>query len=247
MATKLTPEVLSAYGQARLLVEQRLAHVRTCYLAEVVGVSQAGTVAGVGTVDVQPMVSLLDSSSNVIPHDTIRGIPYMRLQGGSNGVILDPSKGDIGLVVVCDRDISSVRSNLDVSAPGSLRKHDMSDSVYVATVLAATPPSQYVCFAPDHIAVVSPTRIVLQAPDVEIDAGNSFAVNSPQSTFSDAVTINGLLTWLGGMAGSATAGVAATIKGIVDLIGQFSVNGKRVDDTHVHTSEQPGSPTSTPL
>ncbi|MGF6633518.1 oxidoreductase [Paraburkholderia sp. MM6662-R1] len=247
MSTKLTPEVFAAYGQARLLVAQALAHVRTCYLAKVVSASQAGDVAGIGTVDVQPCVSQLDSLGNVIPHDTIRGIKYMRMQGGANAMILDPAEGDIGLVAVCDRDSSSVIANNDVAAPGSLRKHDMSDSFYVATVVAASAPSQYVCYADDGIDIVSPKRIRFIAPEVVIDASRAFNVTSPQSTFSAAVTIRGLLTWLGGMAGSAAEGLAATITGAVDFIGEVFANGKRIDDTHRHTSEPPGTPTSPPL
>lgn len=37
--------------------------------------------------------------------------------------------------MVCDRDGSSVLANAGVAAPGSLRKHDMSDSAYTSTVL----------------------------------------------------------------------------------------------------------------
>ena len=33
----------------------------------------------------------------------IHNVPYMRIQGGANGIILDPAIGDIGIATVCDR------------------------------------------------------------------------------------------------------------------------------------------------
>lgn len=127
------------YERQRTVLEQLLARVRTAYLGKVVAARQNGAIKGAGTVDVQPLAGQLDGAGNVIAHGVICGIPYLRLAGGANAVILDPQQGDIGLVAVCDRDHSSVIANADASAPGSLRRHDLSDSVYVSTVLGTTP------------------------------------------------------------------------------------------------------------
>ena len=66
-------------------------------------------------------------------------------------------------------------------------------------------------------------------------------VVAPLATFSQAVTITGLLTFVGGMVGSAASGAAAVFNGILNVIGQITANGKRVDDTHTHNNVQPGS------
>ncbi|WP_429484583.1 oxidoreductase [Paraburkholderia youngii] len=219
-----------------------MAHVRTCYLAKVVAASQAGDVAGIGTVDVQPCVSQLDSLGNVIPHDTIQGIKYMRMQGGANAMILDPAEGDIGLVAVCDRDSSSVISNGDVSAPGSLRKHDMSDSFYVATVVAANAPSQYVCFSQEGIDIVSPTRIRFMAPTIVMQADDQIGLQAGTSvdTAAPEIGLDGAMTQ-----GDGGFGGGAHIKSTLTADEDVVASGKSLA-THDHTSGQPGTPTSPP-
>jgi hypothetical protein len=54
------------------------------------------------------------------------------------------------------------------------------------------------------------------------------------------VTITGLLTFVGGMVGSAVSGAAATLNGVINFVGQMFSNGKRIDDTHTHSGVQPG-------
>ncbi|MNL69244.1 hypothetical protein D3C87_1940730 [compost metagenome] len=76
---------------------------------------------------------------------------------------------------------------------------------------------------------------------VRIVAPGGFDVVAPLSTFSAAVTITGLLTFVGGMVGSAVSGAAAVFNGVLNVIGQITANGKRVDDTHTHNGVQPGS------
>jgi phage baseplate assembly protein gpV len=87
---------------------------------------------------------------------------------------------------------------------------------------------------------VSPTKITLTAPLIEANASTNFTVNSPQSRFSGAVIIQGLLSWLAGMTGSVTSGVASAIYGAVQFFGSVSANGKRIDDTHKHGGVQSG-------
>jgi phage gp45-like len=67
---------------------------------------------------------------------------------------------------------------------------------------------------------------------VKIVAPGGFDVVAPLSTFSAVVTITGLLTFVGGMVGSAASGAAAAFNGVIQYLGQVFANGKRVDDTH---------------
>ena len=76
------------------------------------------------------------------------------------------------------------------------------------------------------------------------NAATSLTVNSPQSRFSGAVVIQGLLSWLAGMTGSTVSGVAALITGTIQFIGTLTANGKRIDDTHTHGGVQSGSDNS---
>lgn len=128
------------YNSMRFIIDQALARISTARLVQVKAVD-----VGAKTVDVQPLVKQMDGEGNATDHGTISGIPYMALQFGKNGVIADPVVGDKGLMVVCDRDISSVKANKTFSQPGSWRQFDMADGIYFGGVLNEE-PEQWVKF-----------------------------------------------------------------------------------------------------
>ena len=125
-------------GEIGYIVESILSRLQTVTLVKVVAV-KGGGLSPVGMVDVQPLVSQIDGSGGVIPHGVIFNVPYMRLQGGSNAVIIDPQAGDIGMCGFCSRDISSVKANKSASAPQSKRRFDYSDGLYFGGFLNGTP------------------------------------------------------------------------------------------------------------
>ncbi|MDE2000650.1 MAG: oxidoreductase, partial [Burkholderiales bacterium] len=127
------------------LIQQMLGRVCTATLAQVKAVSNNGGVTPVGTVTIQPLVNQVDGSGNTVAHGLIYNVPYFRLQGGANAVILDPEIGDIGIAVFADHDISSVKSTKAAANPGSGRRFDMSDALYLGGFLGGA-PSQYVQF-----------------------------------------------------------------------------------------------------
>lgn len=158
----------SEYNVQAFVVWSILARVRTILLAKVVAVSNDGSVAAPGTVDVQPLVNMLDGQNNATPHGTIFGLPYCRLQGGGNAVILDPKVGDIGLVGICDRDISAVKSSKQAANPGSARKFALPDGIYIAGLFGDT-PSQTVRFSEAGIEIKSAAEVKIVAPTVRVE------------------------------------------------------------------------------
>ncbi|WP_321945830.1 Gp138 family membrane-puncturing spike protein [Paraburkholderia sp. J10-1] len=240
--TSIRPWSLAGeYERQRTVVEQLLARVRTAYLARVVAARQNGAIEGAGTVDVQPLAGQLDGAGNVIAHGVIYGIPYLRLAGGANAVILDPQAGDIGLVAVCDRDHSSVIANAGAAAPGSLRRHDMSDSVYVTTVLGAT-PQQYVAFTPDGIDIVSPSQIRLAAPVIVLQAQNAIGLTAGTQITDSApgIELDGAITQ-----GEGPQGGAAKMAGPLTVQQDVTAAGTSVHGHDHHDSC--GGTTSAPL
>lgn len=151
------------FNVLRFLISQALGRMATATLVEVKAVN-----IGAQTVDMQILVNQVDGAGNATPHATIYGVPYVRLQGGANAVILDPVVGDIGLAVFASRDISSVKVNKAAANPGSRRVFDYADGLYVGGVLNGT-PTQYVKFTGAGIEVLSPTQITLTAPTIELD------------------------------------------------------------------------------
>lgn len=162
----------SEFNQQTFLVEQLLMLVRTATLVQVKACTNNGEVSPVGTVDVVPLVNMIDGLGNASEHGTLYKLPYNRIQGGVSAVIIDPKPGDIGVAIFADRDISAVRSSKKKSNPGSRRRHSMADGIYLFGVLNAA-PTQYVRFYDNGMDLVDKN-------------GNTILMNS------DGVVINGV-------------------------------------------------------
>lgn len=102
-----------------------------------------GTVGPTGFIDVLPMVNQLDGNGNATPHGTVYGVPYARLNGGNTALIVDPAVGDIGIMTIAESDISSVKATKAPANPGSRRRNDFADGLYIGSILTGT-PTQYV-------------------------------------------------------------------------------------------------------
>jgi len=161
------------YNAMSFTIRQHLAEVRTAVPVKVMAVTGGG-VGKPPTVDVQVTVNMTDGQGNSSQHETIFGIPVARVQGGGNAIICDPVAGDCGYVVCADRDISAVKANSGaVSNPGSFRRHNLADGVYIGAILNGA-PTQYVQFTADGITIHDKN-------------GNSIV------TSSTGITINGVL------------------------------------------------------
>lgn len=224
----------SDFNANTFLVWSILARVRTMQICEVMGVTNAGGVSPVGFVSLKPMVNQLDGYGNAEPHGIIYNVPYFRLQGGANAIILDPQKGDIGWAGFADRDISSVKATKAQANPGSRRMFSMADAVYFGGILNGT-PNQYIAFSASGIAVTSPTAVTITAPNITSDASENFTVNSP------TITLNGNL-----QQGNGATTYPATLQGPITVINDVVAGGISVIN-HEHTSESPGTPTSPPI
>lgn len=152
----------------KFVISQMIAQMQTVALVEVVGVSNDGGVSPVGTVDVRPLVHQMTGDRKAVPHGVIYKIPYMRLQGGTNAIIIDPQVGDIGMCGFCSRDSSTVVATRKAALPASLRKYNWADGLYIGGFLNGV-PTQYVRFADDGVEIVSPTKVRIVAPTVEVD------------------------------------------------------------------------------
>lgn len=235
-------DIATEYATIQFIVESILSRVATSTLVRVESCTNDGGLSPWGFVNVQPVVSQLSGNSVAVQHGKLFRLPYMRLQGGANAVIIDPAPGDIGLAVFCSRDVSSMKDqgNIDQVKSGSIRgvpppsgrQYSMSDGIYLGGMLNGA-PTQLIRFSADGIEVVSTTKITLQAPDVEIIASNtvsvqataSITVTSPDNTLSGANNLTGANTLSGGV---------TTISG-----GSTSIDGKPFLG-HTHGGVQSG-------
>jgi len=165
-------DTLHHFNVLSFVIKQSLGRMRTCTLVQVLSCTNSGGVAAFGFVDVQPMVNQIDGLGNPLPHGKLFKLPYFRLQGGKNAIICDPEKGDIGIAVFSDRDISRVKNTQAQSNPGSRRQYDLSDGIYIGGVLNAV-PTQYVEF-------ITGTGIKIKDAN-----SNSIVMNSSGITITD--------------------------------------------------------------
>lgn len=182
----LRPSTLwGVYNNIYFAIQQALANVQTASIVEVMACSNNGDVSPVGTVDVQILVNQINGQGTPNPHVTMYELPYLRIQGGNDAVIMDPKKGDIGIAVFASRDITNVKSTKAQANPGSLRMHDFSDGMYLGGLLNDV-PTQYVRFSSDGISIVSPTAVKIVAPAVNANDNDG----TPH-----ALVIDDWLTW----------------------------------------------------
>jgi hypothetical protein len=174
------------FPRMAFVVQQAISKLQTATLVRVESCTNGGDLSPVGFVDVTPLVNQLDGQGNPTPHVTIHNLPYFRLQGGANGVIIDPQKGDIGMAAFASRDISKVKSTKRQSNPGSFRQYNFADGMYLGGMLNGT-PTQYVQFSPDGIHIHSPTRIVIDAPDVQVNTTTAEVVATTSATVTAPV------------------------------------------------------------
>lgn len=184
---------LDEFNATAFLVSQMLTRLRTASFVKVISCSNSGGVAPVGTVAVQPLVNQVDGSGNATPHGTIYNLPYFRLQAGNNAIICDPQPGDLGMMVVCDRDTSSAKANKGQANPGSRRRNDMADSFYFGGYLNAL-PANYVQFTGGQINVVATSSVTVTAPTVTVNATNSITLQSASIVLDGDVSSTGTFT-----------------------------------------------------
>src|ERR1039458_6736456 len=183
-----TSDTASEYAALRFVITQMINRLATITLVQVLTVTNAGGVAPVGAVSVQPLVNQVNGKGQSVPHGIINNVPYFRLQGGANAVIIDPQVGDIGLCAFCSRDISAVKSSKAQANPASLRSYDWADALYLGAFLGGA-PTQYVQFNANGINITSPTAITLTAPQVTINASTGVDVNTPLASFSEDIAV----------------------------------------------------------
>ena len=196
------------FNQLSFVVQQIMNKANHATLVQVVGVAP-GNVGPVGTVNVTPLVNMVDGQGNAIPHGVIYTLPYLRLQGGQNAIIIDPQVNDIGLCVFADQDISTVKATLAAAIPATHRRNDWADGLYLGGMLNGT-PTQYLEFSSTGINVVTPGDLVMSvsgnltanvtgtatiaAPTVDINASSAANVTTPTMTVNGNLTVTGTVS-----------------------------------------------------
>ncbi len=151
-------------------IASALSQVSVAIPVKIMSVSGGG-VGPPGAVSVQPLIQMVDGIGQTpTPHGVINNIPFTRGQGSGNVIINDPVVGDVGLMVVAHRDISSLKSNNGaISSPGSRRTHDLADGIYIGSLVMQTTPTNYINMNGGNISIVSAGTVTVTAPNIKIN------------------------------------------------------------------------------
>lgn len=197
---------------------------------------------------IKGVVTGADGRARFVNMPLLVDVPVHFPRGGNCTLTFPVAQGDECLVVFAARCIDAWWQSGGVQVPMEPRMHDLSDGfafvgffsqatkIAVSTVSAQLRSNDGTTFI-DLNPATQKVRIV---------APGGFDVVAPLSTFSAAVTINGLLTWTAGMVGSIASGVATTITGTINFIGTLMSNGKKIDSTHTHTAQGATAVTTPP-
>jgi len=158
------------WNKQKFVIQQEMSDLNTSLPVRVESVTGVG-VNPVGFVSLKILVDQITGNDMTIPHDVIANVPYVRIQGGSNAVIIDPQVGDIGMAIFCSRDISAVKNARQAAPPGSRRMYSFSDCAYLGGILNGA-PTQYIQFTAGGIIVHSPTSVKVEAPIAQLSSAN---------------------------------------------------------------------------
>ena len=148
-------QTVAGAAQDMYIINNLIANIHTMMPVKILSVTvPPDSLAPIGRCEVLPLVQQIDGSNNVYPIGKIINVSYLRVQGGSNAIVIDPQVGDGGLCGFCERDISIVKRTGELSAPDTRRKYDINSAVYMFTMMSGT-PTQYIHFKSSGIDIKS--------------------------------------------------------------------------------------------
>lgn len=231
------------YDTQRFIIDQALAQISTVRLVQVKAVDAAKK-----TVDVQPMVNMVDGDMNATEHGTVFGIPYVNWQFGKNAIVADPVAGDKGLMVISDRDISAVKASKKIGPPGSPRKFSMSDGLYLGAVRGMSDdPDQFIKFTDDGIDITLKNNNRLTAGPAGWEFFGKVKFNN-EVTVDDDIVVSQIAKITGNLqlGGSVVSIAGATYSGNFQTSGEVTA-GTIGLKTHHHLAPGGGGNTGPSL
>ena len=218
----------------------------------------------VGFVDIQLMIEQTNGQKKGNETAIICNVPYVRIQGGTNAVIIDPEINDLGVAIFASRDITNFKEARRQTPPATWRKFSISDAIYIGGIRNQK-PVQYIHFRNDGIEIYSPKRVHITTPTVLIDSDNTTINTSAKTTINanggceinaettnnGNVLINGntkisgnlLVGGIIGQTGEAGGGGNVSLIGPVNVVNDLHAEGISVAH-HTHTC--PDGETSQP-
>lgn len=235
----------------RALVQGELAEMNTSLNGEVVSYSN-------GLATIKPLASKRFSDGDVLEFPNIPNVPirWPSFNGGKCGIKGPIRAGDKVLIVFAQQALDGTDDE---------RRFDLSDAYAIpsgnAQVAQATNNDDMIMwFGAAYIKLTADGRMEINAPGgtKTIAPNNEYTGNNlvagfqtiakyqtvaQYGTYGQYLTVTGTITGLSGMAitGIGASGKTASITGNLDIIGQVTANGKRIDESHKHSGVATGT------
>lgn len=207
------------------IITKLLLGVHTCQLVQVQAVQPVS--GKVGFLTCVPMN--LDTSTNnvVLADSSIFNVPYMRYQGGSSAVILDPVPGDIGLAIFAEDDITSIKQTQAFGPAATDRSHSTADALYIGGVLNPD-PTQWIKLSAAGIDINAVGALTLEAASINAQAAGNITI-AAQGTLT--LSGQGQSLVISSTGGNSTAPLTAP---------DFKAPNANLN-THIHNDPQGGT------
>lgn len=153
--------------EMEFILERMIGKAYTITLVKVNEVLPGG-IGPVGFLSATDLTQQMDGNNQGIPNEPMENLPYFRLQGGANAIIIDPKPGDIGLAAFARRDITVLKQNKTEGPPPSLRTHDVSDGLYIGGLLNGA-PSQWIQFLDSGINIKATAPVTIDATLLQVN------------------------------------------------------------------------------
>lgn len=182
---------------------------------------------------VQPMISLVDTSGNIIARAQIASVPVYRYGGGGFSISVPLNTGDLGWLIACDRDISNFLAYYNNSYPNTFRIHDFSDSFFLPDFMnGLNVPDEDL----NNLVIQNSDgsiKITLSSDEINLENGDSsitiaseqITLTSPSVVINSTLTVNGGLILEDGVEGDLDISGKAVIQGDVNSGGNITAAG----------------------
>ena len=190
----------SDYNATEQQINKAFNKLNTIWIGRIVSCSSNG-VNGSKTVIAVPVVATVDGQGNQQGAVNYVELPHYRVNAGVCGIIIDPQPGDLGVFVVCKKNISKAPRR-STQTPGSFRQFNMADSVMVATIHTSA-PTVYIHLKQDgNIDITAPTAVTVKAPTVNVEAEGAYNLTAPQINIKGTIQVDGTITSSGNVTGA---------------------------------------------
>lgn len=126
------------------------------------------------TADLQPAIQRVLQDNTFQDRSVLSNVPVLELGGNGLSIKIPLKEGDTGIVIFCDRDITLFKQEKSNTQPNTLRKHDLSDGIFI----------------PMRFGNTGSSNILIQSED----EATQFEITSSGINIKGNITVDGEIT-----------------------------------------------------